>query len=104
MTAGKAVRLIRSYAMIVFGNEELKKALLMGADALDDPLGAFIEEEVPFRLEEILELPEGRRTPEAVQACVDALNENIDVMFNYDELDEFLENTIAMYWGGKQNG
>ncbi len=79
------------------------EAVRIALEALKDPLGAFIEEEVPFRLEEILEVPEERVTPEAVQACVDALNEDTDVMFSYDRLDEFLENTIAMYWGGKQN-
>lgn len=68
----------------------VNEACRMGMEALKNPLLAFIKQEVPFRLEEVLEVPEGSRTFEIIEECVDCLYESSDVMFDYDALDSFL--------------
>ena len=56
-------------------------------EAIESPLLAFLKEEVPFRLRELLEIPEERITPEAVDACVNYLYDHSDLMFRYDAID-----------------
>lgn len=70
--------------------DPVNEACRMGMEALKNPLLAFIKQEVPFRLEEVLEVPEGSRTFELIEECVDRLYESSDVMFDYDALDSFL--------------
>lgn len=52
-----------------------------------------IKDEVPFRLNEILQFPEDRLTENIVQACIKALYDNTDVLFDYDGIDRILEDT-----------
>ena len=49
-------------------------------------LEAFIEEEVPFRLKNIL-LLEGDQFGEIASECINALWGNTDIMFDYDAID-----------------
>lgn len=61
----------------------------------DEPnsLLEFIKSEVPFRLNEILQFPEGSLTENIVQACIKALCDNTDALFDYDGIDRILEDT-----------
>lgn len=75
------------------GNENSKpinEACRMGAEALKNPLLAFIKEEVPFRLDEMLGVPEEEQTPELVAEIVSRLYDENDVMFDYAALDDFI--------------
>lgn len=56
----------------------------------NDGLLEFIKKEVPFRLNEYLTLPEGSVTQEVIDACVKALYDESDVMFDYDAIDSKL--------------
>jgi hypothetical protein len=58
------------------------------------PLLIFIEQEVPFRLREILNVPEKFLTAEVIETCVKKLYTSNDIMFAYDGIDEFLTNTL----------
>lgn len=51
----------------------------------------FIKEEVPFRLIEVLGMPVDKITDEVIQACVDMLYNDCDIMFDYDRIDRALE-------------
>lgn len=53
----------------------------------EDTLLKFIKSEVPFRMEEILNISADKVTMDSI---IDAVYNNSDVMFNYDKLDEFL--------------
>lgn len=57
----------------------------------------FINKEVPFRLCEALEIADGRITPGLIRECVTELYDNSDVMFDYEAIDEFLEQVIDAY-------
>lgn len=52
------------------------------------PLKEFIKNEVPFRLDEILNLD---ASDEVVEYIIESLWEKNDVMFDYDSLDDFIE-------------
>ncbi len=70
----------------------------------DDPLTLFIKQEVPHRLQEILDLPEEQVTDEIVAACVEALNSNSDILFNYDRIDDKLEEILKTFGIAGRNG
>ena len=64
--------------------------LLDGEDAAHPkftPLGQFLQEEVPHRLTEILDVPSERITGDVIRVCVETLNKNTDILFNYDRID-----------------
>lgn len=63
-------------------------------DAEERPLTLFLREEVPFRLQEILGLPDTLVTEELIQACVSELSENSELMFNQDKIDELLRGVL----------
>lgn len=69
---------------------EQDEALNLAIEALEHPLLAFIKEEVPFRLREILGVPEEDIMPEVIDTLVNALWDDNDPMFDYDGLDQFL--------------
>ena len=73
---------------------EKDEALLVALSMLEHPLYHFIEDEVPFRLREILDIPEEKITPELVSACVEYLKDHSEVMFNYDGIDETLQTIV----------
>lgn len=50
-------------------------------------LARFIKEEVPSRLGEIFELSGEQLTEELVQACVKTLDNNADILINYERID-----------------
>ena len=52
-----------------------------------DALDVFIESEVPFRLEEILEID---ASEEIIQELIQEVKDNTDIMFDYDRFDDFL--------------
>lgn len=60
----------------------------------DNPLMEFIEEEVPFRIEKILE---EECTDEEKEYLIDVLKEDVDQMFDYDKLDNFLLKKLNEY-------
>lgn len=53
----------------------------------EDPLHAFIEQEVPFRMKELLEIDISNSV---CADLVESVSNNVDVMFDYDRLDAFL--------------
>lgn len=61
------------------------------------PLREFIKQEVPFRLSEIFHIPDSELAPHIVDACIENLYDNSDVMFDYDSMDENLCGTLAEY-------
>lgn len=73
---------------------EQDEALLVALSMLEHPLYHFIEDEVPFRLREILDVPEEKITPELVSTCVEHLKDHSEVMFNYDGIDETLQTIV----------
>lgn len=64
-----------------------------------DPLFDFIKKEVPFRLREILNVPEEKITGELINSCVKELYDNSDAMFDYDAIDSLL---VGVCDGGKK--
>lgn len=56
----------------------------------EDKLLAFIKQEVPFRLREVLKVPEEKITGELINACTKELYDNSDIMFDYDSIDGLL--------------
>lgn len=65
-----------------------------GDEKKESALLAFIREEVGFRLVEILGVKEKDITPELIEELAHALDDNSDVMFNYDKLDGYLEGLL----------
>lgn len=63
-------------------------------DEEERPLTLFLREEVPFRLQEVLELPDTLVTDELIQACVAELSENSELMFDHDKIDELLRGVL----------
>jgi len=57
-------------------------------------LRQYIDEEVPYRLVEVLGIPEEDVDEDTVFICADALEEDSDVMFNYDAIDGFLRDRL----------
>ena len=60
-------------------------------------LFAFIQQEVPFRLENIFNIPSEKITPNIVDVCVWSLYDNSDVMFDYDSMDDHLREVLKEY-------
>lgn len=91
MTPERAAEILDPQHREVYDSiETVNEACRMGMEALKTPLLAFIKEEVPFRLKEVLGVPDEAQTLELVEEMVDRLWENNDVMFDYDALDDFL--------------
>lgn len=78
---------------------EQDEALTEALSALEHPLWCFIEEEVSFRLIDVLDIPEEEITPEIEEACVKYLKNNSDVLFNYDAIDDALRTIVDEYGG-----
>jgi hypothetical protein len=76
---------------------EQDEALTEALSALEHPLWCFIEEEVSFRLIDVLDIPEEEITPEIEEACVKYLKNNSDVLFNYDAIDDALRTIVDEY-------
>lgn len=68
----------------------------------DSSLKAFIEQEVPYRLEN-MGLPDDQITDDLVRECVNRLYESNDIMFDYDKIDDFLLDIVDKY-SGKGDG
>lgn len=49
---------------------------------------------MPFRLQEILGLPDTLVTEELIQVCVSELSENSELMFNQGKIDELLRGVL----------
>ena len=56
-----------------------------------------IQQEVPFRLENIFNIPSEKITPNIVDVCVWSLYDNSDVMFDYDSMDNHLRELPKEY-------
>lgn len=76
---------------------EQDEALTVAYMALQHPLWCFIEEEVSFRLRDVLDIPEEEITPAVEKACVEYLKDNSDVLFNYDAIDDALRTIVDEY-------
>ena len=76
---------------------EQDEALLVALSMLEHPLYHFIEDEVSFRLRDVLDIPEEEITPEIEKACVEYLKNNSDVLFNYDAIDDALRTIVDEY-------
>lgn len=63
----------------------------------DSALTQFIREEVPYRLSEIFELSDEQMTDELVQACVEALDNNTDTLFDYEKIDNKLREVMERH-------
>lgn len=63
-------------------------------DEEERPLTLFLREEVPYRLQEVLDLPNNLVTDELIQTCVAELGENSELMFNHDKIDELLRSVL----------
>lgn len=59
------------------------------------PLREFVKQEVPFRLSEIFHIPDSELAPHIVDACIEDLYDNSDVMFDYDSIDAHIRGTLA---------
>lgn len=57
-------------------------------------LRLFLEQEVPYRLQEHIPIDDALVTEDVISTCVDALFEDSDVIFNYDGIDNFLCSTL----------
>jgi len=63
----------------------------------ESALTQFIREEVPCRLSEIFELSDEQMTDDLVQACVDALDNNTDTLFDYEKIDNKLREVMERH-------
>lgn len=61
------------------------------------PLREFIKQEVPFRLSEIFHIPDSELAPHIVDACIEDLYDNSDVMFDYDSIDAHIRGTLSQF-------
>lgn len=61
------------------------------------PLREFVKQEVPFRLSEIFHIPDSELAPHIVDACIEDLCDNSDVMFDYDSIDAHIRGTLAQF-------
>lgn len=96
MDSGHALDVLREWLRLDDGlSAEKVSALQAAVEAIQNPLLAFIREEVPFRLKEVLWLPEEQITSDVIEECIDRLWNNTDVMFDYDGMDRFLEDTVS---------
>ncbi len=86
--------------------EELLKADFLGEyqeaveiilRAAENPLLAFVEKEVPFRLTEMFGDLNGEITDDICQDCTERLYEENDILFDYDRIDSFLLDVLAEY-------
>lgn len=96
MTVGRAMEILdpqhrEQYESI----EPVYEACRMGREALANPLLTFIKQEVPFRLTEVLNLPENAFDFGLIEECVDRLYDNSDIMFNYDAIDSLLLGVLS---------
>ena len=62
-----------------------------------DSLKDLIKQKVPFLLSEIFHIPDTELAPHIIDACVDDLYYNSDVMFNYNSMDAHIRGTLAQY-------
>jgi len=67
------------------------------AQPQDHPLSLFIQQEVPFRLKEILEIPPEQLSEELIHNCVEFLDNNTDILLNYDRIDEALRSVLPAH-------
>lgn len=84
-------RLAKEYKL---ASPELAAVLEMARDAMRYPLRAFIKDEVPFRLEEILGVSAEDETQELVDDLIEDLDSHSDIMFNYDAIDDRLREQL----------
>lgn len=56
----------------------------------ETPLSQFIRQEVPCRLVEVLGIPVEKVTAEVLRACVDLLESDTSILFDYDRIDQTL--------------
>lgn len=62
--------------------------------AEETPLSKFIRQEVPYRLVEVLGVSAEKITAEALRACVDLLEHNTSILFDYDRIDQTLREVL----------
>ncbi len=65
--------------------------LLYGEQNTDSPLLSFIKQEVDYRLKDIIRVDAENITEELKNACVRKLYDDSDLMFDYDSIDNALE-------------
>lgn len=72
------------------------------ADSETSLLEQFIQQEVPFRLVDVLDIPSERISNAALQDCVAALNSDTSVLFNYDRIDDKLREILKQHGIGEE--
>lgn len=60
-------------------------------------LRELMNQEVPFRLSEIFNIPDDQLAPHIIEACVDDLCNNSDSIFDYDSMDNHIRGTLAAF-------
>lgn len=91
MTAERAIEILDPRHSERYDSiETVNEACCMGMEALKNPLLAFIKQEVPFRLSQVLGIGANQQTPELVEEMVYGLWEDSSLMFDYDAIDSFL--------------
>ena len=60
-------------------------------------LTQFIRQEVPYRLTEILDIPSEQITGEAIQECVETLDNDTSILFDYDRIDKALLDVLKKH-------
>ena len=60
-------------------------------------LRELMNQEVPFRLSEIFNIPDDQLAPHIIEACIDDLCNNSDSIFNYDSVDAHIRGTLAVF-------
>lgn len=68
-----------------------------GAERQQDPLTAFLRQEVPYRLQETFELPSEMIRTELVDACLEALENDSEVLFNFEGIDSKLGEVLDQH-------
>lgn len=61
----------------------------------EDPLMRFIEKEVPYRLNDIFDIENPNQ--EMIDAIVQTLQENTDLLFHYDQIDNLIMDCLNTY-------
>lgn len=77
---------------------ELNQSIATALEALKNPLTAFLQEEVPYRLREVFGMSEDKITPELVEFAVRRLEACSDwAVLDLEAMDGFLANLIEDY-------
>lgn len=80
-----------TYASMILDKLGYKMTVEKVGDTKPSALYEFLKEEVPFRLKDILDIPEEKMSENLIKSCVDTLYEDSDAVFDYDSIDSVLK-------------